>query len=75
MLTWTVRTMTLWVVMTLRSGGRNTLEGCRTEGLGWKMKDAHPKRRNTPSTRCRNLEDHNINKMKLGQQYHLILGK
>jgi hypothetical protein len=43
MFTWTVR-----VVMGLKYGGRNTLEGCRTEELGWKMKDAHPKRRYTP---------------------------
>ena len=46
MFMWTVRTVLFWVVMALRSGGRNTLEGCRTEGLGWKMD--HPKRRYTP---------------------------
>lgn len=54
MFTWTVGTVIFWVVMALRSGGRNTLEGCRTVGLGWKMKDAHPKRRYTPSIRCIN---------------------
>jgi len=75
MITWTVRTMTLWVVLTLKSGGRNMLEGCRAGGLGWKMKDAHPKRRYTPITRCKNPQDRNIKKMQLDQQCHVILGK